>query len=148
MTPEITPEQRAASDRVTAKASIFDIRLSHLQAELRTPGPPLPLSVSSPKVTPVMEAQVDPTVAVYHVTYDLGVEDRDGMQAMSASLTMSVIFDLAEHDFTNDDLAMFGGTAVLDIVHPYVREIFHSLTSRMGLAPLVLDIKTPYNSYS
>jgi preprotein translocase subunit SecB len=31
----------------------------------------------------------------------------------------------------------------LEIVHPYVREIVHNLTSRMGLPPLVLDVKVP-----
>ncbi|WP_374198072.1 protein-export chaperone SecB [Micromonospora sp. PLK6-60] len=84
------------------------------------------------------------SAAVYHVTYQLQALSADGKSvAFRAALTMSAVFDFSDPSLTDEELQKFGMGGVLDLVHPYVREQVHSLTARMGLPPLLLDVKAP-----
>jgi preprotein translocase subunit SecB len=88
------------------------------------------------------------SAVVYHLTYRLEATSANGRHVFEAQLTMSIVFELSSREFTEADLQAFGVIGALDIVHPYVREMVHSLTVRMGLPPLVLDVKTPPNMLS
>jgi len=88
-------------------------------------------------------ARLGNNAVVYHVTYEFEATTADLRQAFVAELTMTVLFQLESSDLTEEELQDFGTVGVLDIVHPYVRETVHTLTGRMGLPPLVLDVKQP-----
>lgn len=134
------PEQRERSDRVSGLASIVDLRLRDIRADLKVPGPKLPLTVEH-EVLPTM-VRLSEEAVVYHVTYRLEATSANNRRVMEAQVTMSVVFALGP-GLTEADLQAFGSIGVLDVVHPYVRETVHNLTGRMGLPPLVLDIKVP-----
>jgi preprotein translocase subunit SecB len=53
------------------------------------------------------------------------------------------LFKLKDLDPTESDLRAFGTIGAVDIAHPYMRETVQSMTARMGLPPLVLDIRAP-----
>jgi preprotein translocase subunit SecB len=133
-----------AADLVASKPSLVELRLSHISGDLKLRSPSLPLSLDRQRVQPTMVRAAD-DVVVYHITYELEVADSRGHTAMSARVTMTAVFQLSNDQLPDtEQLQSFGATGVLDIVHPYVREIFHNLTNRMGLVPLLLDVKTPY----
>ena len=79
---------------------------------------------------------------VYDVAYNLSAQDAKGRRTVETSATFTLVFD-AKGKFTDDDLIAFGSIGALSIAHPYVRELFHSLTSRMGLPPLLLEVMPP-----
>jgi len=140
----LTEDTHRKSAAVSSDASIIDIRLRNLTCNLLHPGARLPLELSDFRITPVMVPVRDSIVA-YHVSYDLSAGDADGRKALEIRLTMSVVFSLGHDSSTREDLEAFGYIGVLDILHPYMRETVHNLTSRMGFPPLVLDVKpTPW----
>jgi preprotein translocase subunit SecB len=89
--------------------------------------------------------RLSPAAAVYHVTYRLRALSAAAGKptAFQAEITMSAVFEFTDSDFSDGDLQTFGLFGVLDIVHPFVRELAHSLSGRMGLPPLLLEVKTP-----
>lgn len=136
----MNPEQRERSDRVSSLASILDLRLRDIKADLKVPGPKLPLTVDH-EILPAM-VRLSEEAVVYHVTYKLEATSANNRRVMEAQVTMSVVLSL-KPGLSEADLQAFGSIGALDIVHPYVREVVHNLTGRMGLPPLVLDIKIP-----
>ena len=137
---KITQEQRERSDRVTGLVSIVDLRLRDIKANLKIPGPRTPIALQH-EILPAM-VRLSADTVVYHMTYRLEATSAN-RRVLEAELTMSVALELKDPTLTERDLEDFGVIGVLDIVHPYVREIVHSLTARMGLPPLVLDVKVP-----
>lgn len=138
---KLSLEQRERSDRVTGAATIVDLRLSNIKADLKIPSPRLPLTFEH-EVIPSM-VTLSETLVVYHATYQIKATSASKTRVLDAEVTMSVIIELSDEGFTNDDLQAFGSIGVLDIVHPYVREVVHNLSARMGLPPLVLQVKVP-----
>jgi len=86
-------------------------------------------------------------LAIYDVKYSLSATDTKNEPVVSIELVLNLIFrisdDLIADKELDVDLRAFGSIAVLEIGHPYVREIVHSLTARMGIPPLVLDVNPP-----
>jgi len=119
--------------------SLIDFRLRHVQADLRLLIPDADLELW-PEVTPVM-TKVDNFI-VYDVNYYLTAQDAKGHKTVDFSATFTMVFDPAR-EYGDEDLEAFGSIGALSVAHPYVRELFHSLTSRMGLPPLLLEVMPP-----
>jgi preprotein translocase subunit SecB len=138
----LTDGERSAN--VSDDVSIVDLRMTNLKAELKIPNPEVPLSLADYEVVPTLVTYNASTV-VYHVLYGLKVFTSKRRVAAAIEVTMSTVFDVG-HPFSEEDLEAFGFLGVLDIVHPYVREIVHSVTGRMGIPPLLLEVKAPPHS--
>jgi preprotein translocase subunit SecB len=132
------------SHRVTANADIVDLRLRSINAELLVPTPRLPLSLRQVRVEPKMTRLSDDH-AVYHVTYHLqAISSADQRLVFTTEITMSIVFRFTgDTTFTDAELRAFAAIGVLDILHPYLREQIQSLSIRMGLPRLVLNVKSP-----
>jgi preprotein translocase subunit SecB len=98
-----------------------------------------------PEVKPVM-TRLDEYV-VYDVTYNLTAQDAKGRKTVEVSATFTVVFE-PRGNVSDEDLVAFGSIGALSVAHPYVRELFHSITSRMGLPPLLLEVMPPEPSES
>lgn len=131
--------RRELSNRVSRIASLVDLRLRELEAKLLNfdGDPPFEPTVSLvPNVGSVQK------FAVYDFAYTLGATDKAERPLFSINLTMSLVFKLKE-EVPREELLAFGEIGVVEIAHPYVREIVHNLTFRMGLPPFVLDVAPP-----
>jgi preprotein translocase subunit SecB len=119
--------------------SLVDFRLRRLTADLLQIFPELELDIW-PEVKPVM-TRLDEYV-VYDVTYNLIAQDAKGRKTVETSATFTLVF-LPKGKFSDEDFVAFGSIGALSIAHPYVRELFHSITSKMGLPPLLLEVMPP-----
>ncbi|MBG0562595.1 protein-export chaperone SecB [Actinoplanes aureus] len=133
------------SDGVAAKSSIVDLRMTHLSTDLLVRSPVRPLSVGSQVVIPVISRASD-GVFSYHATYELDVRDHRDRKVLNATITMSAVFQIADESVSDAALQAFAEYGALDVVHPYMREILHNLTNRMGIPSLLLDVKPPLGS--
>lgn len=131
-------EKRLQAGRVGAQASLEDIRLRRIEAELCEPAAEGPYEVSL-SVDPAFD-EADNHV-LYGVSYRLEATGAGGVVVLTADIEFSLLYELPEsHGFEEADLAAFAEVSVLFSVHPYVREVVQSLTARCGLPPLVLDV--------
>lgn len=134
-------DRRRLSDRVASVASLVDLRVRALEANLDQAAAQPPLEPS---------IRIDPKVgrasdyAIYDFTYSLGATDASKEEVFHARMSLSLVFRLTDHQkISSEELEAFGAIGVVEIAHPYVREIVHSLTFRMGLPPFVLDVAPP-----
>jgi hypothetical protein len=138
---------RRRSDRVSRECSLVDLRVRRLEGDLLTPvgEPPLTLELTTLSVELGVGRLTG--LAIYDVKYLLSAMDANNELAVRVELVLNLVFSLSagllEEPDLNADLQAFGSVAVLEIGHPYVREIVHSLTARMGIPPLVLDVNPP-----
>lgn len=80
-------------------------------------------------------------MAVYSLEYRFSSKDSDDQLVLDGTVELSVLYQLPGDRELNDDyLTAFGEISVLFTAYPYLREILHSLTGRMGLPPLILDV--------
>jgi preprotein translocase subunit SecB len=135
----VSSDAKQRSDLVTAGVSLVDLRVRSVNADLHQLSPELDLEIW-PRVEPSMTLLDD--YVVYDVTYDVAAQDGKGRLAVSLKTTLTLIFELADR-FESEDLEAFGSIGVLTVAHPYVREMFHSLTGRMGIPPLLLEVMPP-----
>jgi hypothetical protein len=138
--PTITPQELERSDRVTGLATLADLRISHIRADLKNVSPAPPLTTNYEVIPTLLRLAAD--AVVYHIAYKVTAETRTKRLAFEAEVTISIVIDLSE-SVEEEDLQAFGTIGVLDIAHPYVRATVHSLALSMGLPPLVLEIKVP-----
>jgi preprotein translocase subunit SecB len=135
----VQEDAKRRSDRVTADVSLVDFRLRRLKADLLQLIPELDLEVW-PTVEPSVTS-VD-NYAIYDVVYVIVAQDAKGRRTVEATATFTLVFEVSER-LSSEDLEAFGAIGVLSIAHPYVRELFHNLTGRMGLPPLLLEVMPP-----
>ena len=133
-------ETKRRSDAVTSNVSLIDLRLRQVNAKLLVLLPELDLEVW-PTVNPQMT--VFDEHVIYDVTYDIAAQDARGRRAIEASATLTLIFQVMSEDIGSEDLAAFGALGVLSVAHPYIRELFHNITGRMGVPPLLLEVMPP-----
>jgi preprotein translocase subunit SecB len=134
------PEQkeRIRAARVGARVELVDLRVRKLAAELHQPTSEGPLSFAL-DVKPAV-SRVDELV-VYSLEYEFSSQDNDQKTVVDGTIEISVLYQLEEGaELTEGELAAFGNVSVLFTAHPYLRELLHSLTLRMGLPPLILDV--------
>jgi preprotein translocase subunit SecB len=132
-------DAKERSDLVTRGVSLVDLRVRRVHADLHQLSPALDLEVW-PKVEPSMTLLED--YVVFDVTYEVLAQDNNRKPAVTLTTTLTLIFELVD-TFKTEDLEAFGSIGVLTIAHPYVREMFHSLTGRMGIPPLLLEVAPP-----
>jgi len=140
--PEDLRFQQAA--RVNSRCSLIELRLVEIQASLKSTRPSPPLDLQTQPLRPGL-LRVG-SGFVFNVPYMLQAKGRNGEVAFTASLALSVVYNLddeAGDSFTDEELESFLEVDVLSVLHPYLREIVHSLTGRMGLTPSLIELKRP-----
>jgi preprotein translocase subunit SecB len=131
-------KERIRAARVGARVELVDLRVRKLAAELHQPTSEGPLSFDL-DVKPAV-SRVDELV-VYSLEYEFSSQDNDQKTVVDGTIEISVLYQLEEGaELTEGELAAFGNVSVLFTAHPYLRELLHSLTLRMGLPPLILDV--------
>lgn len=132
-------EQRRLAARVGGSADLLDLRIRRINAELHRPTAEGPFSFNltvSPSVS-----RADDKLAVYSLAYEFSSKDSHEQLVLDGAVELSVLYQLApDSDVSDQELAAFGQVSVLFTAYPYLREILHSLTGRMGLPPLILDV--------
>ncbi|HYN97091.1 MAG TPA: hypothetical protein VES42_24900 [Pilimelia sp.] len=141
MTISVRAGSRVVSDRVAESVSLVDLRMRKMSAELLVPSFTAPLT---PTVAVERSMSLTSGHVIYDVSYELSGVDSADTPVFAASLTLNLVFRLAVGaDLDRDDLRAFGSVSVLEVAHPYFREIVHGLSGRMGLPPLVLQVAPP-----
>lgn len=117
---------------------LLDLRIRRLNAELHRPAAEGPFSFTLDVSASVSRAD---KLAVYSLEYEFSSRDSDDQLVLDGQLALSVLYQLqSDSDLDDDDLTAFGEVSVLFTAYPYLREILHTLTGRMGLPPLILDV--------
>jgi len=141
MTESIAEYLRVSSADVSNHLALIDLRLKGVVANLVFPSPRRPLDLSA---SVVVEISRIGEFVTYDVRYELGAKDRDDKEVLESEITLNILFRIKDgRDLTEDELRAFGTVGAVDVAHPYMREIVQSLTGRMGLPPLVLDVRAP-----
>ncbi|GIG63661.1 hypothetical protein Lfu02_80330 [Longispora fulva] len=136
-------ERRATSASVAGQLSLLDIRLTNADVKL------ISTSHSSPLETKwelAARVEVVSEVVAYHVSYAL--------KASGSGRKKSPVFDISfalmltfrrtsDKPLAIEDLQVFGAYGVVEIAHPYLREMSHNLTARMGVPPLIVEVLDP-----
>jgi len=136
-------EQRRFSDWVAERSSFLEIRLGRMSAELKTAKFAFPLKVDS-HIGGNAAFQYGNGVAVYEVGYRFAARDAEKKVAWEVSFAFALSFAVGLDAQPDDEhLQAFGNVAVLEIAHPYARELLHNVTARMGVAPFVLEVLGP-----
>lgn len=131
--------QRRLAARVGGRADLLDLRIRRIHAELHRPAAEAPFSFNL-EVSPSI-SRADDKLAVYSVAYDFSSKDSQEQLVLDGTIELSLLYQLApDADVSDQELAAFGQVSVLFTAYPYLREILHSLTGRMGLPPLILDV--------
>lgn len=131
---------QAASDRISTSLELIDLRLKHIDSELLLPSPSTPLDLNAS--VSVVASRLGEFV-IYDVSYDLTTTDRNERTVLKALITFNLLLRIKSGDLGPDDITAFGSVGAIDIAHPFAREFVSSITGRMGLPPLVLDIRPP-----
>jgi preprotein translocase subunit SecB len=136
---------RLGAARVGAVADLLDLRIRKIGAELHRPAAEAPFSFNI-DVTPSVSRNA--RLAAYSLVYQFSSKDNEDQLVLDGTVELSVLYELpADSEFSDDELAAFGQISVLFTAYPYLREILHSLTGRMGLPPLILDVmRSPLDS--
>lgn len=136
------PKLIALSAAVAAQASLVDLYLRKSTAERFTPLVQAPLTLAMTDVHRAVTPM--PGRAVFTLSYTFHGTDDDNQQIFEALLTY--ILELAFHDGARPmmpALRAFAAVGAVEVAHPYLREHLHSLSLRMGLPPLALDLAPP-----
>ncbi|WP_422773110.1 hypothetical protein ACN28C_09245 [Plantactinospora sp. WMMC1484] len=81
---------------------------------------------------------------LYDFIYTFSAKDRTGQAIFEANFALNLVFRLGQPDeLSADELNAFGSLGVVEIAHPYVRELVHNLTFRMGLPAFIIDVAPP-----
>jgi len=131
--------QRNLSDEVATHVSLAGIRLSKLNVELFNAAPDGPIrSVNQIENTVFSRAR---RLVVYELSYRTNTSDKNDIPVYQISFTLNVSFSVQlDTELSDEQLIAFGGHGVVDIAHPYARELLHSLTVRMSMPALVLEV--------
>jgi hypothetical protein len=134
-------DRRRLSDHLSKSSSLLDIRMREIEAKLLDPAH---TGTLVPKISVKPDALRAGDFAIYDFTYEFDAADSNGVPIFTARLVQNIIFKLhSPGDVTHDQLEAFGSVGVIEIAHPYIREVIHNLTFRMGLPPFVLDVNPP-----
>jgi hypothetical protein len=76
--------------------------------------------------------------------YEVQVEDSTQVRVADFAATFRINLETnLGYKLKMVEVEEFGRRSGLQIVHPYALEMFRSLSSRMGLPPVILDVKIP-----
>lgn len=143
--PRESSDRENINAKVATSMNLLRLRLSKINSSLLEGAPTKPLELSRTVVSVEMSL-LNPFV-IYDITYDLLVTDSEKNDTLEASLEINILLKLhSGKSLTKDELLTFGSVGAVGIAHPYVREIIHSLSGRMGLPALVLNLGPPVPS--
>jgi hypothetical protein len=132
------PKERILAARVGAGTDLLDLRIRRIQAELYRPAAEGPFGFTLDVKPSLSRAD---KLAVYSLEYEFSSKDSDDQLVLEGTVELSVLYQLpVDRELSDDELTAFGQVSVLFTAYPYLREILHSLTGRMGLPPLILDV--------
>lgn len=132
---------RATSDSATHAFKLLDLRLKSISADLKFPSPRRPLELSASVNVDISRIS---EFVTYDVAYALEVHDKESREVLRADITLNLLFRIKDGaDPSEEEIRSFGTYGSVDIAHPYMREIVQTLTGRMNLPPLVLDVRAP-----
>jgi hypothetical protein len=130
---------REQSDRVTKAVSLIDLRLRKVDGDLLILSDAAELE-GLPEVTASLTRVGK--FAVYDVSYQIAGKDNSSRRVAEVSATFTLVFRV-ETELSDSELQAFGAMGVVSVAHPYIRELFQSLTSKMGIPPLILEVMPP-----
>src|SRR5690349_20106765 len=134
------------TERISAKVenglTLIDLKLTSISAVLLNPVPHRPINIQLSVATSFIQR---PSLITIDIVYDLRASDADARDALKAKPTFSLYLTRKSEDviLDPDDLRAFGAIGAVRLAHPYFRELVQSLTAKMGMPPLVLDILPP-----
>src|SRR5262245_13123732 len=127
-------EEQLLSKQTANSLTLVDIRLNKISAELHNAAPILPLQTEAELERPEYE-RPNNRLVVYYLAYRFSAKDRQGRPVWDAAFTLSVSFRVKSgvKDVQDRALKVFGESGVIEIAHPYVRELMHHVTGRMNV---------------
>jgi preprotein translocase subunit SecB len=138
---QVNEFKRSTSGNMSNYLALIDLRLKSVAADLIFPSPRKPLELTASVLVDISRLS---EFVTYDVKYALGAKDRDERDVLEATITLNLLFKIKDGmNPSEDELRAFGTFGSVDIAHPYMREIVQTLTGRMGLPPLVLDVRAP-----
>lgn len=127
------------SDKVVHDLSFTDIRVSKLKAELSNAAPKLPINTDISITAASFE--VGTKVVIYHIGYNFAATDSEKKPAWELSFTLFMTFRFVGKPVIDEELlGAFGAVGVLQIAHPYARELVHHMTLRMRVPTFIMDV--------
>jgi preprotein translocase subunit SecB len=138
--------QLELSKQVIRQLSITDIRLSKLDAALKNAAPVLPLNTNASLVNTEFERPQG--LVIYHLSYKFETTDGSGNSVWRVDFTLSLSFRprskaIKGESITDRALQAFGKQDILEIAHPYARELVHQMTARMRVPAFILEVLSP-----
>jgi preprotein translocase subunit SecB len=142
-----TLQERAS--RLAALSSLRDMRIfTGAFNFVRFPGDDLTFDL---EVSPSARLDDEDDFFVVEVEYEVKIrkgdpdpaEDKDAGTIANLEFTIAALYTLELRGATapdDEELDAFSKSAAMLAVHPYAREFVQSMTSRMGLPPLTLDM--------
>jgi preprotein translocase subunit SecB len=134
-------EQHLRASRVGAIASLLDLRLRSVRAEVINPLALPPFSVGV-DVHPTVVREESEDVVLFNLEYALtATAGEDAGEVLRIEAVFGLAYELkTDQEVSAEDLLAFGDVSVTFAAHPYFREFVQSLTTRFGLPPLTLDV--------
>jgi hypothetical protein len=137
--------------RLAALVTLLDVRTLMLHAELLDPASTGPFVVAL-NITPSVAQEGD--LLLYEFGYEVAVragasnaadQDESGLVATISTRHLVVYKLPSSENIPDEQLHAFGSVSALLTAHPYVREAVQSITVRMGLPAITLDVlKVPW----
>jgi preprotein translocase subunit SecB len=140
MTTADIDDQRDLAARAAGCADLVDIRLFESSSKLVEVVAADVALASDMQVEPTMTVEGDALVARVRFRVEITRADDDSPVA-GVECTYGALYRLpSEHDLPRNELQAFSQSVGLLALYPYAREFTQTVTTRMGLPPLVLPI--------
>lgn len=115
-----------------------DLIVQNVRSSLVTPTGKLPFTLACGNIEPKYVSPKNGR-ALFTVKYELSATDSLGRSIWNMSCKLVLIFEYEGEAPSNSDLKAYN-PEVLRLAHPYLTELVQTLTQKMGLPSLVLDI--------
>jgi hypothetical protein len=129
-------DTRAAAAAILDHCDLVDVRTTRIFAELSQEGP---CTVALLEINPTLEYFAD--TGQFSNRFSYSIEARDELGRSVANLEFTLVLDWSvPNDFTPDHAAadFVAATTGYFAAYPYAREIVHTLSTRLGIDPIVL----------
>lgn len=132
--------------RLATLAQIADVRLVRLLAELYDGAVEVDRLFANTATTLGFERLAGDVV--YKIVYDIGIGTKPTERDVAViEIGYQTVFTLPEElsDPSDEEFDSFGRFSVMNMMHPYFRELVQSTTARFGIPPLLLAVvRSPY----
>lgn len=127
--------------RVAQRAQLNEIRILEVHAKVVDPEATENLAPIDEFATQVRAARTDDDL-VYRFEHDFTFKGTNGEDAVKVAVHVGAAFDLhsSGEEYSEEEIAAFGSSIAQMAVYPYVRATVSDLTTRLGCAPVTLDL--------